>query len=151
MKNPCIQNLSRCALTALAICGSLLGDANVALADGSETLGTPVGLTLAEGSGFAVGGVGLSDTNAGSLAVVLPTNATIQQVLLYWHGASDAFGGDADIQVGINPVTGTLIGGPTQIFPGIFRIGLPRGHHQPRPRRWGNEHAGYFGGGLLRI
>ncbi len=120
MKIPLTTNLSRGALVALAIGSSLLAGTTAALADGSETLGAPVGITLAAGSGLAVGGVGLSDTNAGSLNVVLPTNAAIRQVLLYWHGASDALGGDAAIKVGTNAVTGTLIGGPTQIFPGVM-------------------------------
>ncbi len=107
------------AVAMMAACGLLAVSAPSAQADGNETLGVPT-VTLAAGSGLAVGGVGLSDTNAGSLHVVVPADATVQQVLLYWHGASDELGGDASLIAGTNAVTGTLIGGPTQIFPGTF-------------------------------
>lgn len=102
-----------------ATCILTLSNTAMLKADGTETLGPP-GLTLAEGAGFAVGGVGLSDTNSGSILIDLPTNAVVQQVLLYWEGAADDQGGDADITVGGTPVTGDLIGGPTELFPGVF-------------------------------
>lgn len=103
-----------------AACLASLALTSSARADGTETLGAPLGLSLAAGSGYAVGGVGLTGTNAGTLQIVLPTNASVQQVLLYWQGSSVTPAGDDTVEVGGTNVTGALIGGPTQLFPGVF-------------------------------
>ena len=55
------------------------------LADGTEELGAPVGITIEAGSGIAAGGIGL-DVQPGDLTVDVPAGAVVKQVLLYWSG-----------------------------------------------------------------
>jgi hypothetical protein len=83
--------------------------------DGTEGLGTP-SIAIAAGSGFAEGGVGMVDTDTGTLDITVPTGAAINQVLLYWEGGTTGAPGDDTITVDGNDVTGTLIGGPTNFF-----------------------------------
>lgn len=102
------------AAAAFAVAGSL-ALAPPAAADGTETLGAP-SITIASGSGFAIGGTGLQ-TQPGTIMVNVPAGATVKQVLLYWEG--DNGGGaapDNTIVIAGNNVTGTLIGGPTVFF-----------------------------------
>jgi hypothetical protein len=81
--------------------------------DGTEYLGP---ITIADGSCFAEGGVGMVDTDTGTLDITVPIGATVEQVLLYWMGGTTAADGDNEIEVDGNPVTGTLIGGATNFF-----------------------------------
>lgn len=86
----------------------------VAMADGTETLGTP-SISIASGSGIVAKGTGLM-TQPGTININVPTGATIKQVLLYWEGQHTTPNGDNTITVNGNAVTGTLIGGPTNFF-----------------------------------
>ncbi len=86
----------------------------VALADGTETLGTP-SISIASGSGIVAKGTGLM-TQPGTININVPTGTTIKQVLLYWEGQHTTPNGDDTITVNGNSVTGTLIGGPTNFF-----------------------------------
>ncbi len=85
-----------------------------AAADGTETLGTP-SIPIANGTGVAAGGVGLFNGQPGDIAVDVPSDATVEQVLLYWEGQhiEGVTQPDDDIVVEGTDVTGTLIGGPT--------------------------------------
>jgi len=81
------------------------------LADGTETLGPPVGITIAPGTGIIAAGTGIPEP--GSIEVAVPGNATVEQVLLYWEGQDNVFfTGDDTIDVNGTEVTGTQIGGP---------------------------------------
>ncbi len=85
-------------------------------ADGTETLGPPLGITVASGSGIAAGGTGMV-TQPGTITVDVPAGAVVRQVLLYWEGQSiGAVTGDNIISVNGNAVTGDLIGGPAYFF-----------------------------------
>jgi hypothetical protein len=83
--------------------------------DGTETLGDPT-IPIAPGSGFVEGGVGMTETDLGVLEITVPTGATINQVLLYWAGATTGAPGDDTVKVDGNEVPGTLIGGPTLFY-----------------------------------
>ncbi|MFN0159265.1 MAG: SdrD B-like domain-containing protein [Bacteroidota bacterium] len=87
--------------------------ANVALADGTETLGAT---SVATGSGFVAAGVGLTQGQPGIININVPVGATVKQVLLYWEGQNFSAAGDETIEVNATEVTGTLIGGPTLFF-----------------------------------
>ena len=65
---------------------SLILFLGAAQADGTEELGPPQGITIAQGSGLIAAGVGISDTIPASLVISVPRNSTIKQVLLYWSG-----------------------------------------------------------------
>jgi hypothetical protein len=104
-----------CAPLGAALLLLALGAAP-ALGDGTETLGAP-SVTIASGSGIAIGGVGLADSQPGNLSVDVPLGATVEQVLLYWEGANQ-LSVDATptqtIEVDGSAVTGAMIGGDTQ-------------------------------------
>jgi hypothetical protein len=99
--------------------------AQAALADGTETLGTP-SIPLASGSGIVTAGVGTTFSQPGSMNFNVP--GTPKQVLLYWVGNFAPYlgPGDSTITVNGNSVTGTSIGGPTPFFyvccPGPFGV-----------------------------
>ena len=103
-----------------AILGAMLlmvALATPVLADGSEDLGSPFPLVLANGTGFATGGIGLTMTQPGTLNVAVPAMAQVKQILIYWEGQERDPGlPDDSIVVSGIPVTGTLIGGPTFFF-----------------------------------
>lgn len=86
-------------------------------ADGTEQLGAPVGVTIAQGSGIVAAGVGISDTLPATLVVTVPNNSAVQQVLLYWSGGmiNNVLGSNV-ITVSGQIITGTDIGGPTFFF-----------------------------------
>lgn len=95
--------------------------APLALADGTEQLGAPVGLSpgLAEGSGVILAGLGVHGTGAGYLEVEVPEGLAVKQVLLYWEGfdtPAAAFGVEDTIFVDGVAVTGQRIGGPSRFF-----------------------------------
>jgi len=98
----------------ITLVGALLLGVNLVevSADGDETLGPPVGLTVAPGTGIVAAGVGLSGPVDGTITVDVPAGATVEQVLLYWAG-ENAIGNivdDSTITVEGNTVTGDLIG-----------------------------------------
>lgn len=82
-----------------------------ALADGSQTLGTP-SITIADGTGVVVGGIGLSVDPAagGTITFDVPAGATVKQVLLYWEGQYTDSNSDNLAEVDGTTVKGTLIG-----------------------------------------
>jgi hypothetical protein len=81
--------------------------------DGTEFLGET---TVANGSGFAEGGVGMTGVDEGILDIMVPAGSTVEQVLLYWVGGTTAALGDDEIEIDGTPVTGDLIGGPTVFY-----------------------------------
>ena len=83
--------------------------------NGTEELGVP-SILIAEGSGFVEGGVGMGFTDTGNFDLTVPAGATVMQALLYWTGGTTGDNGDDTISVNGNPVTGELIGGPTNFF-----------------------------------
>jgi len=83
--------------------------------NGTEVLGAP-SIAIAAGTGYAEGGVGMVGVNSAQLDVEVPAEAQIEQVLLYWAGASTDGTGDDEITLAGNPVRGELIGGPTRFF-----------------------------------
>jgi hypothetical protein len=82
-------------------------------ADGDDTLGTP-SVFIEAGTTIVVAGVGLSQSDTGDINFSIPAGATVEQVLLYWHGYQDKGGGagDDEITVNTNTVFGTPIGSP---------------------------------------
>jgi hypothetical protein len=87
-----------------------------ALADGTESLGPP-SIAIAAGTGVQVAGVGLDDGQPGNITFSIPTNATVEQVIIYWGGNNldelEATPFDT-IQVSGKTVTGNFIGGNTR-------------------------------------
>ncbi|UCG53008.1 MAG: hypothetical protein JSW58_05490 [Candidatus Latescibacterota bacterium] len=87
--------------------------------DGTETLGIP-SITIAEGTGIAIGGVGLRFTQADPITIAdadIPDGATIEQVLLYWEGFNSSASGDNQVTVnGTHTVTGVQLNNPTLFF-----------------------------------
>ncbi len=107
--------MKRRFMGSIVILALLVSVVSVALvrADGTETLGTP-SITIESGSGIVAAGTGLI-MQPGTIDIDVPVGATVKQVLLYWEGQSPNSGDDT-ITVDSNPVTGTLIGGPTLFF-----------------------------------
>ncbi len=85
------------------------------LKNGTETLGTP-SITIANGSGFAEGGVGMVGVASGVLDITVPAGATVNQALLYWAGGTTGAPGDDAIMVDGTEIQGELIGGPVDFF-----------------------------------
>ena len=85
--------------------------------DGTESLGPPVGITIAAGSGIVADGVGMM-TQPATLNIDVPLSATVEQVLVYWSGGSDVspYTGDDTIEIDGNSVLGNLIGGATLFY-----------------------------------
>jgi hypothetical protein len=83
--------------------------------DGDEMLGTP-SIEIADGSGFAEGGVGMVGVDTGTLNITVP-DGDIMQVLLYWAGGTTGAPGDDMIKVNGNDVQGVQIHEqPTNFF-----------------------------------
>ena len=91
---------------------------------GTEALGPVGGLS---GTGIACEGVGLRGDPAtdqpNSFFLTVPGNVT--KAFLYWEGQMSTNATDSDIELSIdggafNPITGTLIGGPTEFFSGAW-------------------------------
>lgn len=82
----------------------------------------PTTLTIAEGTGIALGGASPCDCGKGSMNVTLPADVTVTQVLLYWYGAlKEDSTPPVTAQIGIDidaltTVTGVQIGGPAYFF-----------------------------------
>ena len=108
------------ALVAMAVFTAVvLHPATPAAADGTESLGEP-STPLAAATAMATGATGLV-TGPGTMTVVVPADATVTQVLLYWEGqyVEDRPPGTIttdQIVVDAHRVTGALIGGPTRFF-----------------------------------
>ncbi len=108
------SNLIRILVSTMLIALYLGISATNVLADGTETLGDPTGISLSPGSGVVVAGTGMA-TQPGTININVP--GTVNQVLLYWSGGgNNATIGDDIITVNGTPVTGTLIGGPTWFY-----------------------------------
>jgi hypothetical protein len=90
---------------------------NFATAFSSEQL-IDIDIPLAEGSGFVAAGTGLrgdpSTAQPGTINLNVP--GEVKQVILYWEGQMTSAVGDDEITVNGIPVTGTLLGGPTNFF-----------------------------------
>lgn len=104
------------AALAAATMGGLLAPMTAAHANGNESLGPPVGITIAQGSGIVTGGTGLL-SQPGVINVNVPAGAAVKQVLLYWNGYHSSPSGDSTITVNGNGISGALIGGPDFFFP----------------------------------
>src|SRR4030067_1166558 len=108
--------LSFIMMSVVLVSFILLGKSAEVYADGTETLGPPLGITVATGSGIAAGGTGMV-TQPGTITVNVPPAAIVKQVLLYWEGVSiEPDPGDNAISVNGTDVTGDLIGGPAYFF-----------------------------------
>jgi len=91
--------------------------APLALPDGSEQLGPPIGVTLATGTDVILAGVGLKDAQPGTMTFDVPAGVIVRQVLAYWEGHANTAGeqGPTDtVTIGGFAVTGGRIGGPTE-------------------------------------
>ena len=84
--------------------------------NGNETLGDPVGITIASGSGMVAAGKGLYPNFDGAIAFNVPAGVTVKQVILYWAGQHKIASGDGVIKVNGNTVNGSLIGGPNFFY-----------------------------------
>ncbi|MEM7119340.1 MAG: hypothetical protein AAF614_43395 [Chloroflexota bacterium] len=101
---------SKKIITVFAIVSLLVASLwATALADGEETLGPP-SIDISQGTGIVAAGVGMHD-QPGTLDIEVPTGVAIQQVLLYWSGASvNDQPGDNTITVAGVDITGAEIG-----------------------------------------
>lgn len=91
-------------------------------ANGTETLGPPAGIQIAQGTGIVTNGTGMFAQPA-VVPVTIPVNATATQVLIYWEGYHDTDAGgtpDGTITVNGGNVAGQLIGGPTRFFSNVY-------------------------------
>ncbi len=116
MKNRYVYRLT-CGLVCYVLASLTM--VNQANADGTEQLGPP-SIDIAEGSQITVAGTGLNASQPDQIAVEIPSDVTIAQVLLYWTGRSvdpnDHTPTDT-IVVNSEDITGQLIGGPTPGLP----------------------------------
>jgi hypothetical protein len=72
------------------------------VADGTEQLGPPVGLTVASGTGIIAAGVGLDNgTGMGTIEFTVPAGAVVKQVILYWEGQT-TYGGPLEHNFFVN-------------------------------------------------
>lgn len=85
--------------------------------NGNETLGTPT-IAIADGTGFAEGGVGMVGVDVNTLNIDVPMDVAIMQVLVYWAGATTGAPGDDNISLDGNPIGGELIADPRVFFTG---------------------------------
>ncbi len=97
-----------CSGKPMVVCGVLLAIVapSVVRADGVEGLGPPEGIEVAHGSGVVAAGTGLF-TQPGSIVIDVPSNATVEQVFLYWYGRGTP---DDTINIRGTSVSGTNIG-----------------------------------------
>ncbi len=102
------------ACTSAVLLLGISATAQSVLADGTETLGPP-SIPIASGTGIVGAGTGLRD-GPGTITLDVPLGATVEQALLYWGCFGTPGGQDDTVTVNGTPVTGTLIGGPTQFF-----------------------------------
>ncbi len=102
-----------------AMTAAVLVPSPPASADGTETLG-PATIPIAPGTGIVVAGTGLF-VQPSSFDVVVPADAIVEQVILYWesgHQAGDLSGefSDETLTVNGNEVTAPHAGGPSVFY-----------------------------------
>lgn len=103
------------ATLAAALAILTLSQVTPAQANGTEALGPPVGIEIAQGSGIVTGGTGMF-TQPSAINLAVPADAAVKQVLLYWEGQHRTATGDNTIVVNGTEVVGQLIGGPALFF-----------------------------------
>ena len=106
----------RTHLFLAVLVSAIWGHSTAVLADGTEILGPP-SIPIATGTAVRAAGVGLDDSQPGTITVTIPAGATVKQVILYWGGNNLTFGEltpTDTIQVNGVPVTGAFIGGNTK-------------------------------------
>src|SRR5690606_19740563 len=92
-------------------------------ADGTEILGPPVGLEIADGSDVLIAGVGLVEAQPDDIELDVPAGVDVRQAILYWEGfdANELDHGATDtILLNGAPLEGARIGGPTLFFAGAW-------------------------------
>ncbi len=108
--------------SSLLLLGAAL--ATPAFADGAETLGAP---TLPYASGdVLLAGTGLHDAQPGTIAIEIPADADVLQVVAYWDGLDKPTDTQGDFDtVGLNgiAVTGSRIGGVTNFWAKYYASG----------------------------
>lgn len=107
---------------SLVACLTALLTAHSLFADGTEELGAP-SIPIAAGTDVLMGGVGLLDSQPGTITLDVPAGVTVQQAILYWQGfafTADEQGETDTILVNGVPVDGARIGGPTYFFANAF-------------------------------
>ena len=83
-------------------------------ADGTEVLGAPLGIDIAEGTGIVAAGVGVRAGQPDTINFSVP--GTVNQALIYWHSALAGTNDntiDVDNGGGAVTVVGVTIGGPS--------------------------------------
>ena len=80
-------------IAGLLLCALLfVAGTTAALANGTEQLGPPQGVTIAAGSGLVAAGTGmLAAEQPGEIDLTVPDNAVIKQVLLYCDVLANQF------------------------------------------------------------
>lgn len=89
-----------------------------ARADGTEQLGAP-SIPIVSATHSAAAGVGLNLGQPGTISLEVPAGAVVKQVLVYWEGLDwlpTDHGATAPLVVGGVGITGSRIGGPTDLF-----------------------------------
>jgi hypothetical protein len=110
-----MRSNSRIRLLAIVLTTPFFFATN-ALADGTETLGTP-SIAIGEGTTTTVAGVGLRDGQPENLD--FNVDGAVVQALLYVEGANVSSSDKTptmEIEVGGNPVTASFIGGNTKFL-----------------------------------
>lgn len=107
----------RLAIASAGLAVLAVSFGSVAIADGTETLGPPVGITIASGTGVIAAGTGLAAGQPGTININVP--GTVQQALLYWTEAGGPSGNSVYVDPGSGAVnfTGTTISGPVPTTP----------------------------------
>jgi hypothetical protein len=113
IKEPIMKfDFSISALTGAAL---MLGLAS-AWGDGTESLGTP-SISVGSGTGIVGAGTGLDD---GPSTININVPGAVVQALLYWSCFDTDGNLDDQIILQGTPIDGSLIGGPTLFFSGLF-------------------------------
>ena len=124
-----MKKLSIFAVAAFACLCLISVMSGEVFADGTEALGAP-SIPIASGSGVVMAGVGLAQSSTGSepITIIVPSESTVKQVLLYWEGSMDTKFDNPNTSRNIiiegNSITGDLIGGPYHPFTGHNWNGL---------------------------
>ena len=115
-----IRNTFAPSAMILSVALLLCGMAAEVRADGTEILGDPLGLNLAQGTDVIIAGVGLRDGQPAAINLTVPAGAAVQQVLIYWEGLDQTEAGQGATDTitlnGTEVITGDRIGGATLFF-----------------------------------